>query len=223
MIPIRDTIPANRTAWIVRLLVLANIILFVAEYLQGPRLEAFLYQYGFVPGYWTFADLGAWWRWPGPLGSMVTSQFLHGSVLHLGSNMLYLWIFGDNVEDRLGHGRFLGLYLLSGLAAALTQAAMQPESTVPMIGASGAIAGVLGAYFVQFPYARIVTLVPLFFVWEFVEIPAFLFLGLWFVLQWFQGLSAIGQIADVGGVAFWAHVGGFVAGLVLLRLIRPRR
>ena len=160
MIPIRDTITARRTAWIVRAIVAAN--------------------------------------------------------------MLYLWIFGDNVEDRVGHSRFLLLYLGSGLVAALTQLLMQPHSSLPMIGASGAIAGVLGAYFLFFPGARIVTLIPLWWFWRFVELPAFLFLGLWFLLQWLQGMTAIGQVMDLGGVAWWAHVGGFVSGLVLGFVLRRR-
>lgn len=215
MIPIRDTITARRTAWVVRLLVSANIGLFLVELLQGPSLETFLYRFGVVPAYWTSG--------PPPVATLFTSQFLHGSVLHLGSNLLYLWIFGDNVEDRLGHGRFLLLYLASGAAAAAAQLAANPAASVPMIGASGAIAGVLGAYFLMFPFARITTLVPMWIAWEFIELPAFLFLGFWFALQWLQGMMTIGQVADVGGVAWWAHVGGFVCGLMLALGLSPRR
>ncbi len=127
------------------------------------------------------------------------------------------------MEDRLGHGRFLLLYLASGIAAGALQVVMDPHASVPMIGASGAIAGVLGAYFVLFPFARVVTLLPLFLFWKTIEVPAFLFLGLWFVLQWFQGFSTIGHMAQMGGVAWWAHVGGFACGVMLILLLRPRR
>ena len=223
MIPIRDTIPSQRTAWVVRLVVLLNAALFLVELRQGPALESFLYRFGVVPAYWGLAGPGDLLQWPRLAVTLLTSQFLHGGLLHLASNMLYLWIFGDNVEDRLGHGRFLVLYLGSGAAAALAQLAAQPGSSVPMIGASGAIAGVLGAYFLMFPFARITTLVPLWLVWETIELPAFAFLGFWFLLQWLQGLTTIGQMAEVGGVAWWAHVGGFLAGGVLLAMLRPRR
>jgi len=215
MIPIRDTVPARRTAWVVRLLVAANVAAFIAELLQGPALDGFLYRFGVVPAHWTLDSAGSLAAWPRFAWTLLTSQFLHGGVLHLGFNMLYLWIFGDNVEDRLGHGKFCFLYLASGFVAGTVQLLMQPQSAVPMIGASGAIAGVLGAYFLLFPYARIVTLVPWFLMWEFVELPAFLFLGFWFLLQWLQGLTTIGQVAEIGGIAWWAHVGGFVSGLVL--------
>ena len=154
-------------------------------------------------------------------------MFLHGGLLHLAGNMLFLWIFGDNVEDALGHGRFLLLYLGSGVLAALLQGVIAPSSLVPMVGASGAIAGVLGAYFVLYPHARVVTLVPLFFLFPLVEVPAFLFLLLWFLLQFWQGSAALvtsGKAgAAAGGVAWWAHVGGFVAGIGLLALLKPRR
>ena len=225
MIPLRDTIPSQRTAWIVRLLVAANLALFVVEILQGLELESFLYRFGVVPAYWASGGLADLAQWPGLFLSLLTTQFLHGSPLHLGSNMLYLWIFGDNVEDRLGHAGFLLLYLGSGAVAALIQLLSAPSSSIPMIGASGAIAGVLGAYFLLFPYAQVVTLVPWFLVWKVVRIPAFVFLGIWFILQWLQGLVTIGQMAETGGVAWWAHVGGFLCGLalVLTRRARHRR
>ena len=148
MIPLRDTIPSRRVAWITRLLIVANVLVFALELSQGHRLEQFIARFGFVPAHWT------------PL-ALLTSQFLHGGFAHLAANMLYLWIFGDNVEDRLGHLRFLCLYLTCGAVAGLSQLLLSSHSTVPMVGASGAIAGVLGAYFLLFPSARIVTLVPI--------------------------------------------------------------
>ena len=223
MIPIRDTIPARRTAWVVRLLLLANVTVFLIELMQGQALETFLYRFGMVPASWAVSTPTDWLQWPGLLSALVTSQFLHGGLLHLGANMLYLWIFGDNVEDRLGHGRFLLLYLGSGAIAGLTQVLVQPHASTPMIGASGAIAGVLGAYFLSFPFARIVTLLPLGPFWQFVELPAFVFLGIWFVLQWLQGITTVGQMASASGVAWWAHVGGFAGGMVLAGSLRPRQ
>jgi membrane associated rhomboid family serine protease len=153
-------------------------------------------------------------------------MFLHGGLMHVGGNMLFLWIFGDNVEDRMGHGRFLVFYLLCGAAAALAQTLMQPDSLVPMVGASGAIAGVMGAYFVSYPRSRIVTLIPPFIFTTF-EIPALVFLGIWFVLQFLNGLGSLDAAAaghSAGGVAFWAHVAGFAAGLVGVFVFRrPER
>jgi membrane associated rhomboid family serine protease len=148
-----------------------------------------------------------------PPATLITSQFLHGGVLHVGGNMLYLWIFGDNVEDRLGHARFLFFYLFAGIAAALLQIFFNPFSTVPMIGASGAIAGVMGAYFVLYPQSRVLTVVFLLIIFDVVEIPAIFFLGIWFVMQLLNGVGSIG-VSMGGGTAFWAHVGGFVVGVL---------
>ena len=222
MIPIRDTVPSQHTPWVTRLLVLANVAVFVLELSQGPQLESFLFRFGLVPAYWHPGSGGHGLGWPLLATTFITCQFLHGSILHLGGNMLYLWIFGDNVEDRLGPVRFLLLYLGSGIAAGLAQFVMAPTSSLPMIGASGAIAGVLGAYLRYFPSGKIVTLIPLIVYWEFIEVPAFLFLGIWFVMQWAQGMTTIGQVADVGGVAWWAHVGGFATGFILSLTLRRR-
>jgi membrane associated rhomboid family serine protease len=155
---------------------------------------------------------------------MVTSMFLHGGFLHFGGNMLYLWIFGDNVEDRMGHGRFLVFYLLCGAAAALAQTVVNPDSVVPMLGASGAIAGVMGAYFVLYPHSRILTLVPIFIFIQLIEVPAIFFLGIWFVFQFLSGVGSIATAAGEpgGGIAFWAHIAGFAAGIATVGLFRRR-
>ena len=223
MIPLRDTIPSRRIPWMVRGLFFLNVAVFLAELRQGAALEAFLHRFGVVPNQWHLTTASDLWDWPGLALTLVTSQFLHGGLMHLGANLLYLWIFADNVEDRLGPWRFLLLYLGSGIAAGMAQLLITPQSSLPMVGASGAIAGVLGAYLLLFPSARIVTLVPLGLFWQTAEIPAFIFLGLWFLLQWLHGLTTIGQVADVGGVAFWAHIGGFVGGMVGVVTLRPSR
>jgi len=152
-------------------------------------------------------------------------MFLHGGLFHVGGNMLYLWIFGDNVEDTLGHGRFLAFYLLSGVAAALAQTAVNPRSAVPMIGASGAVSGVLGAYLLLFPYASVLMLVIFGFFVRIVHWPAIIVLGLWIVVQFLNGFITVSVSAGgtTGGTAWFAHIGGFLAGMVLLFLIRPRR
>jgi membrane associated rhomboid family serine protease len=176
--------------------------MFAFELTLGDRaLQDLVRSYGVVP-----ADF-AW-------AAVVSSMFLHGGWLHAGGNMLYLWIFGDNVEDRLGHGRYLAFYFACGIAAALGQVAMNPYSNVPMIGASGAVAGVMGAYFVLYPQSRVLTAVFLVIFLDIIEIPAIFFLGIWFLMQLFSSVGSIGADAADGGVAFWAHVVGFVTGAV---------
>jgi len=194
-------------------LVVINVLVFLYQFTLGKDVNEFVFTYGLVPAYFSWV-------------SVVTSMFLHGGFLHVAGNMLYLWIFGDNVEDRMGHGRFLVFYLLCGVAAALAQTITAPDSVIPMVGASGAIAGVMGAYFVLYPKSRIVTLIPIFFFFQVIEVPAILFLGIWFLMQFLSGLGSIVSVASgsTGGVAFWAHVAGFVAGLsgvVVFR--RPER
>jgi len=223
MIPLRDTIPSRRIAWVTRALLVANVAAFALELKQGLQLEPFIYRFGVVPSHWVISSASDLFDWPRLFLTLLTSQFLHGGFMHLASNMLYLWIFADNVEDRLGPWRFILLYVGSGIAAAVAQILLSPRSAIPMVGASGAIAGVLGAYLLMFPSARIVTLVPLGWFWETVHVPAVAFLGFWFLLQWVQGLTTIGQVADIGGVAFWAHIGGFVSGVLGTLALRPRR
>ncbi len=227
LIPLRDTIPSRSVPIVNGALIAACVGAFVLQLLAGNRGEALVQAFGFVPArLFHPAELG-----PGSfslgLTGLVSSMFLHGGFLHLAGNMLFLWVFGDNVEDALGHGRYLVFYAGSGALAALLQGLLAPTSLVPMVGASGAIAGVLGAYFVLYPHARVVTLLPLFFLFPLVEVPAFLFLLLWFLLQFWQGtlsLSVSGEAgAAAGGVAWWAHVGGFAAGIALLLILKPRR
>jgi membrane associated rhomboid family serine protease len=219
VIPLRDTIPSRTAPLVTVALIAANVLVFLHETALGPYLPQFIEHYGLVP--YVFV------HWSEQFGSpldparflpLFTSMFWHGGWAHLLGNMLYLWIFGDNVEDRLGHGRFLLFYVGCGLVAALTQVALSPDSTLPTVGASGAIAGVLGAYLVSFPRSRVLTLV---LIWP-VEIPAIAYLVFWFVLQVFSGVASLGQADAAGGVAWWAHIGGFLAGIAGVTLFAPR-
>jgi membrane associated rhomboid family serine protease len=202
MIPLRDVIPSRTTPFVTIGIIALNVLAFWFELSLSPNTrQLFLRAYGVVP-----ADF-AWL-------TLFSSMFLHGGWLHIIGNMWYLWIFGDNVEDRLGHGRYLVFYLLCGAVAALAQTLVNPDSYVPTIGASGSIAGVMGAYFVLYPRSRVLTLIPLFIFIEIIEIPALFFLGFWFLMQLFSGAGSIAQTTGTqGGIAFWAHVAGFLAGL----------
>lgn len=209
-----------------------NLLIFLYEVTLGREVTVFLYRWGLIPSrLWRFWDggvqMGMLWglpELPPAWLTLFTSMFLHAGWLHVGSNMLYLWIFGDNVEDRLGHLRYLVFYVVGGLAAGLLQAAFAAGATVPTIGASGAVAAVLGAYWVLFPWARVSTLVPIFFFLTVAEIPAVIFLLLWFLIQLYNGaLSITATPTLVGGVAWWAHIGGFVTGLLLIKWWRIRR
>ena len=219
MIPLRDNIFSFRTPFVAYALIILNVLVFFVELSLGDRLMSLLKTFGFVPSRFVFAvGQGNLMDAAMPI---FTSMFLHGGWLHLIGNMWTLFIFGDNVEDTLGHGTFLLFYLLTGLVAALTQFMVAPGSRVPVVGASGAIAGVMGAYFYLFPSARVLTLVPILF-FVIIEVPAYIFLGFWFLMQFWSGtLAVLGPAAKVGGVAFWAHVGGFVAGFLLLLVFLP--
>src|SRR5436305_12795548 len=202
MIPLRDVIPSRTTPYITVTIIVLNAIAWLFEVsLPHETLNEFLTVYGVVPAYFS---------WP----TLVTSMFLHGSWSHVIGNMWYLWIFGDNIEDRVGHGRFIVFYLFCGCAAALGQVAVDPESMLPTIGASGAIAGVMGAYFVLYPHSRVLTLILWIFI-PVVEMPALVLLGFWFLMQLFSaGTVAVTAASHgSGGVAFAAHVAGFVAGM----------
>jgi len=217
LFPIRDTIPSRNPPIATWTLILINSVVFLFE-LTMPEysLKQFFYLFGIVPARYTHPEWAAWMGFPiDDYWPFFTSMFLHGSWLHIIGNMWSLWIFGDNVEDRMGPLRFAFFYLLCGLAAGVVHWYTNPDSTVPTVGASGAIAGVMGAYLFLFPYARIIVLVPILFFPFFFELPAVTFLGFWVLTQIFTGTLSLGNPGDVGGVAWWAHVGGFMSGIVL--------
>ena len=221
MIPIRDENPTRRFPVISLALIAANVAAFGYQVSLGPDLGAELvFTRGLIPALvWSLPSLGPDAVVP-VVSSFFSSMFLHGDLLHLLGNMLFLWVFADNVEDRMGRARFVVFYLACGLLAAWTQVAVLPGSAVPMIGASGAISGVLGAYMLLFPGARILTVVPIFIFLQFVRLPALFVLGVWFL---FQVLSSLWSDPARGGVAWFAHIGGFVAGLLLVTIFTPRR
>ena len=222
MFPLRDTIPSRRPPLVVLLLIALNALVFVHEFRLGaegvPELFA---RFALVP-----AEVPLGWpaflAAPARYGTYLSSMFLHGGLLHLLGNLWTLWIFGDNVEDRLGHGRFLAFYLVCGLAAGATHVWFSPGSEVPTIGASGAISGVMGAYLFLFPRARVITVIPVVFYPLFVELRAYLFLGLWFAAQLLSGFLSLRETEAAAGIAFLAHVGGFVAGVGLHVFFRRR-
>jgi membrane associated rhomboid family serine protease len=210
MIPLRDVIPSRTFPFFTISFIVLNTIAFLYEWsLPMSARDTFIHTYGVIP---IRLDVL----------SIFTSMFLHGNWMHFLGNMLFLWIFGDNVEDRLGHVRFVVFYLLCGVAAVFAHVYMNPLSKIPTIGASGAIAGVLGGYFVLYPHSRVLALIPLFIIWEIIEVPAVLFLGMWFLMQFYSvGVEALrtgGQ--GGGGVAFWAHIAGFLAGMAMVLVLR---
>lgn len=220
MIPVGDSVPRKRRPYATSLLLVLNVGVFVWEAFLGTRLERVIAVVGMVPAEVLEALLRG--AWPEALVPLVASTFLHGNALHLASNMLFLWVFGRAVEDRVGHAPYLLFYALAALLAGLSQAFIQPDSTLPMIGASGAVAGVLGAYFALYPVARVSLLLPLgFFFWT-LPVPAFIVLGLWFGLQLFHALVALSlDAAGAAGVAWFAHLGGFATGILFASAIPP--
>lgn len=220
MIPIGDDVPGERFPFLTYILIGLNLLVFLFQLsLPQAELHEMIFTWGVIP-----RELAAWSGRPWVLATLVTSLFMHGGWFHLIGNMLYLWIFGNNVEDRMGHVGFLLFYLLCGIAASLAEVLLKPGSAIPTIGASGAIAGVLGAYFLLYPKAKVILLVPVFLFFFFtVQVPAVLVLGLWFVMQLFSGVSQLGISTESGGVAYWAHAGGFIAGMVLMPLFRCSR
>lgn len=222
-LPFKDENPSRTFPWMTILLIATNIGIYVYQMLTGKLTQSFVYQFGIIPWEIThFQDHPTLplSPIPNPL-TLFTAMFLHGGWLHLLGNMLYLWIFGDNVEATLGHFRFLIFYLLCGLIASFAHISFYPNSTVPVIGASGAISGILGAYFLLFPNAYVQALLFFFYFIRIVRIPAFLVLGFWFLFQLLSGLGSLTTL-EKGGVAWFAHIGGFVAGMLLI-LFFPKR
>jgi len=199
MLPLKDTIKSKTFPIVNTILIILNIVAFFYEYSRGVNLEKFIFRWALIPAKFSFFTL-------------FTSLFLHAGWFHLFGNMLYLWIFGDNVEDRMGHLRYFFFYLLWGAIAGLAHILANPSSPIPTLGASGAIAGVMGAYFVLYPKARVLTLVPVFFFLHIIAVPAFAYLGIWFIIQFFYGAGSLLVPELTQEVAWWAHIGGFVGG-----------
>ena len=214
MIPIRDNQPSNCIPVVTYILMGINLLIFVLQIQIGFNNEVFFYSYGLVPAKYTVPEMARHFSPGNQFFSIFSYMFLHGGFLHFIGNMWFLYIFGDNVEDHFGALRFLGFYLLSGIISGLFHFILNPVSMVPTIGASGAIAGVMGAYFLLYPKSRILTIIPIIIFPWFVEIPAFIFLGIWFFIQF---INAAGSSAG-SGIAWWAHIGGFVAGLAMVKL-----
>jgi len=225
LFPLKDNIPTRRLPAVNIALIIFNVVIFLFELQLGHGLDRFIQVYGFVPARFmaaqseNFLDLERFIP-------VYSSMFLHGGFLHVISNMWMLWIFGDNVEDSMGHSRYLIFYLLCGTISVLAQAMASPSSPVPLVGASGAIAGVLGAYFLLYPRAKILALIPIFFFFYMIELPAFIFLGLWMLLQVLEGytsyVAAVKGGSATGGIAWWAHIGGFSAGVLLIKLFQDK-
>jgi len=225
MIPLRDDQPSFSTPFINYFLIVLNVLVFIWELSVGLNtraFQAFALEFGVVPRHTLAVLTGHSYAAPASaILPLFTSMFVHASPLHVAGNMLFLWIFGDNVEDYLGHFLYLLFYLLSGVAAAITHILLNANSRVPIIGASGAIAGVMGAYFILYPRARVLTWFPPIF---FFHVPAWLMLGYWFLLNFLSGTAVSAEATPAsGGIAFWAHVGGFVAGVVMIKLFPERR
>ena len=224
MIPLRDDAPRWGFPYVTVVLIVFNVAVFLYQWslniVSADAGQAFVETFGAIPLRVLAAATGRYPLVEG-IAPLFTSIFLHGGWFHLIGNMWFLWIFGDNIEDELGHFSYLAFYLGCGLLASMAHFFANPHSTIPTVGASGAIAGVMGAYMIRFPWSRIVTLIPLFFFFTTIEVPAILILFYWFAIQFFSGAMSFGQ-ASMGGVAWWAHIGGFVAGAILI-WSRPRR
>ncbi len=219
MIPIRDKNTTNTFPYVTIGIIVINVFMFLVELSFGTKLDGFLMDYGVVPlkvrYYSQIPDL----TFMETFFPFLSSMFLHGGVIHLIGNMWYLWIFGDNIEDTLGHFKYLCFYVLCGIIAFSVHVFFNSKSDIPCIGASGAIAGVLGAYMITYPYARVVTIIPLWFIWPIIELPALVVLGFWFVIQFFNGAVSIAASVSRGGVAWWAHIGGFISGISIFYIL----
>ena len=215
MIPLRDTIQSKSYPVVNSIIIATNVLIYLVEMVQGRGLSRFIFTYGLVPARYSVPEIGAYFTIGQQVISLFSFMFIHGGFWHLLGNMWSLYIFGDNVEDRLGPIRYFVFYILCGCASGLSHLLINWHSQVPTIGASGAIAGVMGAYFILYPRSRILTFIPIFFIPYFIEVPAYVFLGIWFLIQF---LSAAGTPAHGGGIAWWAHIGGFVFGIIFLKL-----
>jgi len=215
MLPLRDTIPSKSYPIVNYLIIALNVFIFFIQMAQGPALQKFIFIYGLVPIRYSSPQVGEYFTTGQQIFSFFSYMFLHGGFWHLLGNMWSLYIFGDNVEDRLGPIRYLVFYILCGLGSGFSHLVINWDSRIPTIGASGAIAGVMGAYFLLYPHSRILTFIPIFFIPYFIEVPAFFFLGVWFLMQF---LNAAGSPAHGGGIAWWAHIGGFLFGILLVKL-----
>ncbi len=218
MIPLKDDNPTTTYPYITVGLIIINGLIFIYELSLGRHFEHFLNKYGAIPVF--VLNMTSPIEYPPPYITVFTSMFLHGGFFHIAGNMLYLWIFGNNIEDSMGHLRFVVFYLISGIIAVYTFSIVNPHSTIPMVGASGAVSGVLGAYLILFPRAKVLTLIPFGFYMQIVKVPALFVLGMWIVIQLINGMVSGGA---GGGVAWFAHVGGFLAGIVLVGLFKKRR
>lgn len=224
MFPLKDDIPARRLPIVTILIIALNCVVFLIELMAGRRVENIFLMYGLIPARYTIPDISNLFNLQEQVLPFLFSMFIHGGWLHLISNMWTLWVFGDNVEDKLGHFRFLIFYLIGGIAAAIMHILTNSGSPIPTIGASGAVAAVMGAYFRFFPGANVMTMIPPFFIGPFFKIPAILFLGWWFVLQFFNGTLALAENTKIAaGVAWWAHIGGFLFGIFLSTIVLPKR
>lgn len=223
MIPLKDTIPSYTFPYVTVLIILITTGVFIVQLLLPGSGEEVIYAFGLTPAKYFWLGQYRPELWIDRYLPLFSAMFLHGGLLHFLGNMWYLWIFGDNVEDELGHGRFLIFYLLSGVMAGLAHAYLHPDSPIPTIGASGAIAGVMGAYFWMFPRSRVITLIPMILLFPVIEVPAIFFLGFWFFIQLMQGTIELTADPQSGGVAWWAHLGGFVAGAILALFFRKRK
>ncbi len=216
MIPIRDTVQSRSYPVVNTAVIAANVLVFLVQAAQGPQAERFIFTYGLVPARYSMPEIAQYFTTGQQVLAFFSFMFLHGGFWHLLGNMWSLYIFGDNVEDRLGSLRYLLFYVLCGIVSGVSHLVLNAGSAVPTIGASGAIAGVMGAYFLLYPGSRILTLIPIFFIPYFLELPAFVFLGVWFL---FQFLSAAGSAGQGAGIAWWAHIGGFLFGIIFLKIL----
>lgn len=223
MIPLRDSTPSQTFPFVNIAIILANALAFFYELSLGPQLDALFQEYALIPSKFFYLANNNPENVLGMGIPIFTSIFLHGGWMHFLGNMWFLWIFGDNVEDSMGHGRYLVFYLLTGLGASIVHLFLNAESSLPTVGASGAISAIMGAYMILYPQGRVLTIIPIFIFFKIIDIPAVFFLLIWIGIQVVQGVVSLGVSANVGGVAWWAHIGGFIIGAVLIFLFRRRR